>query len=332
MKASFFAFLAFAARAADYEFWACGGITKGWVPGVHQKASGIHRFTGSGEWEHPGYDHPYIMALDYDPRDPSTFYLASGNGLIRTRNSGRDWRIMTSWDMTEALAVSVDPFQPDRIYLALPDGIGMSEDAGQTWTRRQNGLKRKFTQVIRTDRGVKDRVVAGTESGIFVSNDNGRAWTLAGARDMMVFDAAQSPHNPKRWLAVTQSGVAYESLDDAATWKAIPVLPKLHTLYNVAFDRKDANRIALGGWAAGVLVTEDGGRNWFLRNKGLPTAEVWRVQYHPENGELYAYVHEKELFGSKDNGRTWYGLGLPGGVIRDLVFVPAVRKGDRAPQ
>lgn len=327
MKALIFVFAVASAGAADYDFWACGGITKGWVPGVHQKASGIHRLIEPGKWDHPGYDHPYITGLAYDPRDPSVFYLSSGNGLIRTRNYGREWRIMTGWDMTEALGLAVDPFQPDRIYLALPDGIGYSEDAGQTWTRRQTGLKRKFTQVIRADRTTRDRVVAGTESGIFVSSKNGLAWQLAGAKDEMVFDVAQSPHDANRWIAVTQAGVAYESLDDAATWKAIASGPKVHTLYNVAFDRSNENRIALGGWTTGVLVSADGGRSWTQRNAGLPNAEVWRVQYHPESGELYAYVHEKELFASSDQGRTWRAIGLPGGVIRDLVFVPLPQGG-----
>jgi len=329
LRALFFFTFSSILGAVDYDLWACGGITKGWVPGVHQKASGIHRMTGPGQWDHPGFDHPYIMSIDYDLRDPSTFYMASGNGLIRARNRGTEWRIMTGWDMTEAMSVSVDPFQPDRIYLALPDGIGFSEDAGNTWTRRQNGLKRKFTQVIRADRAVRDRVVAGTESGIFVSINAGQTWQLAGGKDQMIFDVAQSPHNPKHWIAVSQAGVAYESGDNAATWKPMPNIPKLHTLYNVTFHGKDPKRIALGGWTTGVLVTEDGGRNWYSRAKGLPTPEVWRVAYHPASGELYAYVHEKELFASKDDGRTWRSAGLPGGVIRDLVFVPISMKAVR---
>lgn len=322
MKALFFTAFVAVLSAADYDFWACGGITKGWVPGVHQKTSGIHRFLAPGQWDHPGFDHPYIMAIDFDPKDPSTLYMASGNGLIRARNRGQDWRIMTGWDMTEALSVAVDPFQQGRIFLALPDGIGFSEDAGNTWTRRQTGLKRKFTQVIRTDRGLRDHIVTGTESGIFVSANAGQTWQLAGARDLMVFDVQQSPHDPRHWIAVTQTGVAYQSRDNAATWTTIASIPKLHTIYNASFNRKDASQIALGGWTTGVLVTEDGGRNWYARNKGLPTAEVWRIAYHPENGELFAYVHEKELFSSSDNGRTWKPVGLPGGVIRDLVFVP----------
>ncbi|BDC52418.1 hypothetical protein F183_A47330 [Bryobacterales bacterium F-183] len=313
-----FALVFLAITSADYELWACGSITKGWTPGQNQNASGLHRRDAQGAWTHPGYDHPYINAIAADPRDPATLYLASGNGMIRARSNGTQWRIMTGWDMTEGNGVAAD--SKGNVYLALPDGIGFSPDRGNTWTRRETGLRRKYTQAIRV---AKDEtyLVAATESGVFRSTDQGLHWTQAGAPGEMTFDVVQSPHNPKHWVAVAQSGNAYQSLDAAVTWTTIAAVPKVHTLYNAAFDPQKPNRIVLGGWQTGVLLTEDGGTTW---KSILPNAQVWRVTVHPATGAIYAYVHEKELLHSTDNGKSWTSAGLPGGVIRDLVFLQQV--------
>lgn len=310
-----FALFVLALTSADYDLWVCGAITKDWKPGYNQGASGLHRRDPQGRWTHPGYDHPYINALAADPSDPTTLYLASGNGMIRARQNGAQWRIMTRWDMTEANGIATDA--KGNIYLALPDGIGYSADGGNTWTRRDAGIRRKYTQAVRV--GNNGLVLAATEQGIF--RMDGKAWTLAGAQGEMVFDIAQSPHDAKHWIAVTQSGAAYQSNDNAASWTRMAI-PKVHTLYNVAFDPSNAKRVALGGWNAGVLLTEDAGLTW--RNI-MPHAQVWRIAIHPGNGAIFAYVHEKELLETADGGATWTSAGLAGGVVRDLVFRKAAQ-------
>src|SRR5690606_30010046 len=95
---------------------------------------------------HVGFNHPRIDALAADPRDPQVLYTAGLNGVMRSLDAGRSWRIMTSWDMTEPKDLAIDPHQPDRVYIALPDGIGVSEDRGQSWQRRQEGITRPYTQ------------------------------------------------------------------------------------------------------------------------------------------------------------------------------------------
>ncbi|MGB9611419.1 MAG: WD40/YVTN/BNR-like repeat-containing protein, partial [Bryobacteraceae bacterium] len=95
-------------------------------------------------------------------------------------------------------------------------------------------------------------------------------------------------------------------------------------LYDIAFDPTDARRIAVCGWGPGVMVSEDGGATWELRNRGLPRPDVWSVAFDPDRpGRLYASVHEEALYVSEDAGRTWRVEGLPGSIIYKLAFVPA---------
>src|ERR1041385_2204976 len=72
-----------AAPAADYTFYTCMVTSKDYVVGAKLPPSGIFLKSPAGEWRHAGYNHPFIRAVDYDPRDPGTVYAAAGNGLVR---------------------------------------------------------------------------------------------------------------------------------------------------------------------------------------------------------------------------------------------------------
>ena len=97
--------LFFILTATDYEFYACGSITKGWTPGLNQQSSGLIRITDS--WRTIGPVHPYVNAVEPDPRDPGIFYLATGNGLIKASNRGTQWRQLTNGDMTELQGLAI---------------------------------------------------------------------------------------------------------------------------------------------------------------------------------------------------------------------------------
>jgi photosystem II stability/assembly factor-like uncharacterized protein len=107
------------------------------------------------------------------------------------------------------------------------------------------------------------------------------------------------------------------------TWEKTPGVPSDKALYNVAWDARDPRRLAIAGWAFGLLVSEDGGQTWTLRNAGLPEpARVWRTAIDPDDGRLYASLDQKALYVSDDFGRTWKIGGLPGSRILSFCFVP----------
>ena len=85
---------------AQYSLYTCIATTKEkeYVVGAKLAPSGLFRRSANGEWRHTGYSHPFVVALDYDPRDPSTLYLAAGNGLIRASEHGSNWTLLTGSD------------------------------------------------------------------------------------------------------------------------------------------------------------------------------------------------------------------------------------------
>lgn len=309
--------------AGQYSLYTCMVTSKGYVVGAQLPPSGIFVKPSGGQWSHAGFNHPFIAALDYDPADPSTLYVAAGNGLIRVSDHGERWKILTGSDVTELLDVAVDRNAPGTVYFGFVAGIHVTHDRGVTWQDASAGLHRKYTSAVRVDSRRSGVLVAGGEEGIFRSDDGGKQWRLAGAAGLQILHIEQSPHDACYWLASTERGGLFASTDCGVTFESNGNLGVGRNLYDIAFDPAVPNRIAVAGWDTGVAVSEDRGKTWQPRNTGLPSTQVWSVSFDPGSpGRMYASVHEEALYVSPDAGRTWHKDGLDGSAVFRMKFVP----------
>lgn len=307
---------------AQFRFYACMTLTKEYVVGAKLPPSGLFLEKSDGQWQHAGFNHPFIFSLDYDAADPSIVYLAAGNGLIRASAHGEKWKILTGGDVTELRDVAID--RDGTIYFAHSHGIRMSRDRGVTWEEIATTLHRKFTEAIRVDRVHPGVLLAGGEQGIFRSEDRGKTWRISGAAGFQVTRIEQSPHNACEWAATTQTGGVFLSHDCGKTFENSGRIGVGATLYDLAYDPGNAKRMAVAGWGPGVAISEDAGKTWRPRNGGLPTTEVVAVIFDPMNGgRMYASVRDDGLYMSSDDGGSWSKQGLDGSVVNRMKFVPA---------
>lgn len=313
-----------AAAPLAHEMYIGARLSKSFmIGGKTEQASGLFRTGDRVNIERVGFNNPKQDGIVADPRDPNILFTVALNGVQRSLDGGRTWRIMTSWDMTEPKSIAIDPHAPDHLYIGLPDGVGVSRDRGQTWTRMNDGIKRSYTQLVIVDRTKAGRVFAGTELGLYISDDAAKTWHRAFATEQTVTDIKQSPHDPRVFLAVTQQDGAFRSADGGATWQPVTGLPSGHTLYNCDFDAHDARRWVVCGWEIGVQLSEDGGVTWSPRNTGLPNTQMWRVAFDPDlPGRLYSAPHLESVYLSDDLGRTWRRGWLDGGLIWNFTFLP----------
>jgi photosystem II stability/assembly factor-like uncharacterized protein len=305
------------------ELHACVVNAKAWVVGARLTGSGLVKLDANREWQQLGFVHPMVLAADYDRQDPSTLYLAAGNGLIRAKDGGRSWRITTGWDVTELQDVTVDPNTPGTVYFTHTTGIRKSSDGGDTWQAADAGIAEKYCETLRADQSRAGHIVAGCVNGLHRTTDGGASWQRVGAEGLQIRRVAQSPHQPMEWLAGTQGGGLLRSVDGGATWEAASDAAVDRNLYDIAYDPTTPGRIAIGGWRTGVLVSEDNGKSWERRSQGLPRWDVWSLAFDPSQpGRLYANVHEEALYVSEDAGRSWRIAGLEGAFIYRLYFFP----------
>src|SRR5260370_35432017 len=82
--------------SGQFTLYTCMVTSKDYVVGAKLPPSGIFLKSPEGQWRHAGYNHPFINAMDYDPADPGTLYVAAGNGLIRVREHGTPWKSLTA--------------------------------------------------------------------------------------------------------------------------------------------------------------------------------------------------------------------------------------------
>jgi photosystem II stability/assembly factor-like uncharacterized protein len=315
------------AWAGSHDLYLCAAFNNGSrVMGSKDgSANGVFRRMGKDEFTHVGINYPLTISTTFDPRDPNVFYVACLSGVLRTLDGGRSWRLVTGWEETEPKSIAVDLQDPDTVYTGLPDGVVVSRDRGQSWQRSEHGLpeRGKYTQVVRADRTRRGRVLIGCESGIYLTEDGAGSWRRVLETKETVNDIQQSPHDSRLWVSVTQSAGAWMSHDGGATWKRIERVPADKALYNVAFDARDAKRLAIASWSHGLLVSEDAGAAWTPRNTGLPVPpRVWRTAIDPDNGDLYAAIFGQGLYASSDFGRTWRSAGMEGATIQTFTFVP----------
>ncbi len=307
----------------QHSLYTCMVTSKDYVVGAKLPPSGIFRKAPGGEWRHAGFNHPFVAALDFDPKSPSTLYVAAGNGLMRVTDRGERWKILTGSDVTELTDVAVDRNAPGTVYFSHTTGIRVTHDAGASWTELARPLHRKYSMAIRVDSRQTGVLLAGTEEGIQRSTDGGKSWTSVGAAGYQTLHIEQSPHDACFWLASTQGGGLFASTDCGASFESNGRLGVDRNLADIAFDPSAPNRLAVAGWGIGVALSEDRGKTWQFRNAGLPSTSIWSVAFDPDHpGRMYAGVHEEALYVSEDYGRSWAKDGLPGSRVYRLRFVP----------
>jgi len=297
--------------------------SKGYVVGAKLSQSGLHRWEGDTTWTHLGWNTPRISGITLDPNDRNRIFLAGGNGVIRSLDAGKTWKVVTSWDVTEVQDVDMHALNPNQVWCASAYGIWGTTDAGETWKEMNNGFApgMTYTQTVEADRTTKDRVFAGTWGGLYVSTNGGNLWSLVAAEGKPVLDIQQSTANTNRWIMGTEKAGIWISNDNGTTWSQVRGASSTQTMYATAIDPHNPDNMAAAGWNTGVWYTTNGGRSWTNLTRGLPNRNVYEVIYDVNvPGRLWVATIEGGLFHTTDMGRTWIQAGLGTSTIFDMQF------------
>ena len=296
--------------------------TKNYIVGEANAPSGLYR-RGEGEWTHTGWRNLRCAAVAVDASTPKTIFLASGNGVLRSRDGGTTWRVTTDWRVAEVLDVMLDPFQAGAVFAASAYGLWHSADAGESWDALPPAApypNATFTPALALDRTQPGRLLVGTEAGLFVSEDAGQSWTSVGPR-MAVRALEQSETQPAVWLAGTDGAGILRSADGGATWSASE---SGATIYAVALDPSDPRRMAATGFETGLLVTTDGGASWTQRPLDIEAQALHALAFDPDgSGRLWLGSVGEGVFFTDDLGLTCEDAGLPETTVYDFAFAAA---------
>lgn len=324
LLASFLVFACAAPPQPARQLYAAVAMTKAQKNSSTPADSGLYVRQPDGRWTHFG---PRVLGINSIFVQPGShgqvLLIASADGVVRSADAGKTWRLTTGWDVIDVKTFAGNPADPAEIYASTCWGPLRSTDGGATWSLAQAGLNLLYCQTIVADSQIPGRVLLGTEDGIYVSNDGAKTWARTASPPATALRMVQSPVDPQLVLIGTQGRGAWISRNSGQDWAQTDPASTHANLYAAALDPHNASLMAIGGWGVGVRVSDDGGKTWADRSAGLPVKNVFVLAFDPDvQGRLWASTFEEGAFFSNDLGITWNEGGLYGAYGFDFVFVP----------
>jgi photosystem II stability/assembly factor-like uncharacterized protein len=135
----------------------------------------VFKTTNAGKkWEPAGSGLPADggILLLRSSASGTVFAVAGKEGIYRTSDGGKAWRLVRPGDVQD---LAVDPAKPERVFVATDKGLFRSTDSGETWTQVTQGLKGDDVEAVVASRD--GQVFAGTFYGVFRSADGGATWS-----------------------------------------------------------------------------------------------------------------------------------------------------------
>ena len=215
----------------------------------------------------PPVSGPY-RALAISPTDPAVWFLVAQGKLLRTRDGGISWRLLSN--PTNLGAPVIAAAGADEFYLAADRGVHHLVDNGtqvQALAQLPDGVSAGGIAVLR----------AGPSPVLLVAGSDGRAYLYSGsawrAQDLGRVGVVASIVGGRGFAADAQhgSGAGRLSLsgDAGATWVAAAGLPADQTVEAVAAGGQGAGRLLAYLYGGDLFASADQGSTWTPLSRAL---------------------------------------------------------------
>ncbi len=230
----------------------------------------------------------------------SVIWCAAGNGVLRSKDQGRSWKVTTDWRVTEVMKVRVQPGNGRIVYAATAYGIFKTTDQGEHWRKITNG----YAADLCFDFNNPLILFAATENGVITSTDSGHTWQAGGMSGQGIRVLAQQTGSSALWAGSEDSGV-FVSTDLGESWEQRNQGLHHLTVYAIAFHSQN-KWIYLGTHEGGVYRSADNGATWQPCNSGMGHAVVHSLAVLPSRPDhVLAGTINAGLYQSVDAGHTW---------------------------
>jgi len=271
-------------------------------------------------WQHWGWHYTKCFSAAIEPNsNGKVIYLACGNGIQKSNDSGNNWIITTGWEMTECLKVAIDPVNTQTVYAATAYGIFKSDDGGRIWQEKNHGFESTFTSSVIVHRNNPKIIYAATEAGVYKSTGGAESWELLGLQGKGIRTILQSVHDMNTLLVGTEDDGIFISTNSGKTWQAINDGLGSMTVYSLAQDPFGAEVLYAGTFRGGVFKSIDGGALWKSCNNGLTKLDIHALLVDPSDSDvIYCGTLGSGVFISEDAGAQWKFIGLETSQVWDF--------------
>ena len=275
-----------------------------------------------------------IHAMTQSKVDPKVLYVGSKSGIFISKDSGDDWSKMESGTApVDINSMAVDPKNQSTIYAGTSWRPYKSTDSGKSWRLIKAGMI-DDSDIFAITINSKDtsHVIASACSGIYESFNGGENWKkIQGipGQSRRTRDIVQHPSIPGTIYAGTTEGF-WMSANGGKSWSL--TTPRTVEINSIAVHPDAPNRVFIATNNFGVMVSNDGGRNFVPTNNSFSSRFTYSIAADVEQPDrLYATTMNTSssggfFFHSEDGGRNWTqakGLDInrdsPFAVLQDKI-------------
>lgn len=268
-----------------------------------------------------------IHAMTQSAKDPDMLFVGTKDGVFVSKDSGDDWKRIESATMPlDINSMAVDPRDSSTLYAGTTWRPYKSTDSGKNWRLIKTGLiDDSDVFAITINSADNDHLIASACSGIYESLNAGENWKkIQGipSTSRRTRDIVQHPSIPGTIYAATTQGF-WMSTNGGKSW--IMTTSRSMEVNSIAVHPDEPKRIFIGTNNFGVLVSNDGGRNFTPTNDNFTSRFTYSVTVDSaQPSRLYATTQNTStsggfFFSSNDGGTTWVqAKGLD--INRDASF------------
>lgn len=284
-------------------------------------AGGFFRSTDGGvTWkESKDLKDQAIHAMTQAKVDPNTIYVGTKDGVWVSTDGGGDFKRIESATMPHDInSFAVDPTNQNTLYAGTTWRPYKSTDNGKNWRLIKTGMiddSDIFAITINSEDN--KHIIASACSGIYESVNGGENWKkIQGipGQSRRTRDIVQHPSRPGTLYAGTTEGF-WMSVNGGKSWAL--TTGRNVEINKIAVHPDEPNRVFIATNNFGVLVSNDGGRNFAPTNDSFTSRFTYSVTPDVELPDrVYATTLNTSssggfFFYSDNGGASWtQGKGL----------------------
>ncbi len=254
-----------------------------------------------------------IHSMTQSPHDLNVLTVGTLNGVWISRDSGEKWEKIKSDSMPVNIdSMAIDPRDSNILYAGTWYRPFKSTDGGKSWRLINKGMiDDSDVFAITVNSRNPDHVIASACSGIYQSFNAGESWTKfqgIPSQARRTRDILQHPTRPSTIYAATTEGF-WMTTNGGRNW-AMTTQRDLE-INSIAVHEDDPDKVFIGTNNYGVMVSNDGGKNFIQTNGNFSSRFTYSITPDVEiSNRLYATTINTAtgggfVFISDDNGSTW---------------------------
>lgn len=281
---------------------------RGWCVSVY---GDILVTTDGGEnWNFQSSGTRALFKSVYFPNKQRGWIVGPEGTILATTDGGRTWNRQTSG--SDAVLTSVHFADAERGWVVGTEGtILATNDGGIRWISQSSGTTDFLGSVHFTD--TEHGWIVGSYDILLTTTDGGQTWNPRNPGKSSWLNSVYFADAQRGWV-VGDKGTILATADGGKNWMSQDsgTSSKLKSVHFVDAERgwivgDGGSRLAYDGWLypqeATILATNNGGKNWNLRDVSSTFTPISVHFVDAEHG--WAVGNRGTILTTRDGGRTW---------------------------